>query len=148
TGLTQGKTYYFKSYAVVGSTPSAASPTATATTTVNTPGAPGMAASQPGAIRTCAAGYWVKYPQYCPNNYYATGWVTSASCPSGTYAVYQLYARYNSPTTAYYSSASTASQWYFEAASGGYYTLWGARYYCQGPNAATSWGPWSGEARS
>ncbi|HRN97620.1 MAG TPA: prepilin-type N-terminal cleavage/methylation domain-containing protein [Candidatus Saccharibacteria bacterium] len=148
TGLTQGKTYYFKSYAVVGSTPSAASPTATATTTVNTPGAPGMAASQPGAIRTCAAGYWVKYPQYCPNNYYATGWVTSASCPSGTYAVYQLYARYNSPTTAYYSSASTASQWYFEAASGGYYTLWGGRYYCQGPNAASSWGPWSGEARS
>lgn len=148
TSLKQGVTYYLRVFAVVGTTPSEASPTANSTTSVNSPGAPGMAASQPGAIRTCAAGYWVKYPQYCPNNYYATGWVTSASCPSGTYAVYQLYARYNSPTTAYYSSASTASQWYFEAASGGYYTLWGGRYYCQGPNAASSWGPWSGEARS
>ena len=145
TGLNQGKTYYFRVYALVGTTPSAASATANATTSVSTPGAPGVAASQPGAVRTCAAGSWIKYPQYCPNNYYATGWITSTSCPSGTTPIYQMSARYNSPTTKYYTGSTTTSQWYFEAASGGYYTLWAGQYYCKGANANSSWGPWSSE---
>jgi prepilin-type N-terminal cleavage/methylation domain-containing protein len=148
TGLSQGTTRYFRVYALVGSVSSdTASPTASATTTVNTPGAPGVAASQPGAVRTCAAGYWLKYPAQCPNNYYATGWITSASCPSGTSAVYQLSGRYNSPTTKYYSGATSASQWFLPAALSGYYTLWAGQYYCHGPNANSSWGPWSGEVR-
>lgn len=148
TGLSQGKLYYFRVYALVGSTPSAASSTANATTSVSTPGAPGVAASQPGAVRTCAAGAWVVYPTYCPNNYYATGWITSASCPSGTSAVYQLSVRYNSPTTKYYTGSTTTSQWFFEAATGSYYTLWAGQYYCKGTNANSSWGPWSGEVRT
>lgn len=147
TGLSQGTARYFRVYALVGTTPSSPSSSATATTTVNTPGAPGVAASQPGAIRTCAAGYWVKYPSACPNNYYATGWITSASCPAGTSAVYQLRARYNSSSTLYYSGATTVSQWFINAASSGYYTLWSGQYYCNGPNANSAWGPWSGEVR-
>lgn len=145
TSLLQGKTYYFRVFAYVGSTPSLASSSANATTTVNSPGAPGVAASQPGSVRTCAAGAWIKYPAACPNNYYASGWITSTNCPSGTSPVYQMSARYNSPTTKYYTGGTTTSHWYFEAARSGYYTLWAGQYYCQGPNAGSSWGPWSGE---
>lgn len=148
TGLQQGTTWHFRVYALVGSAQSNASPNASATTTINTPGAPGVAASQPGAVRSCASGYWVQYPAQCPNNYYATGWITSASCPAGSYAVYNMYGRYNSPSTAYYSGATTASQWFLVSARSGYYTLWAAQYYCQGPNTNSGWGPWSGEART
>lgn len=148
TGLNQGQVYYFRVYALVGAVSSTVSSPANATTTVDQPGAPGVAASQPGSVRTCAAGSWIVYPSACPNNYYATGWITYASCPAGAYAVYQLYARYNSPATAYYSGAATTSQYFFEAARNGYYTLWAGRYYCQGPNGNSAWGSWSGEASS
>lgn len=148
TGLTQGQTYYFRVFAYVGATPSLASSSANATTTVNTPGAPGVAADQPGSVRTCAAGAWIKYPDACPNNYYATGWITSTSCPSGTSPIYQLSARYNSPTTKFYTGATSTSQWFFEAARSGYYTLWAGQYYCHGANSDSPWGPWSGEASS
>jgi prepilin-type N-terminal cleavage/methylation domain-containing protein len=148
TGLNQGQTYYFRVYALVGSTPSAASSAASATTTVNQPSPPGVAASQPGAVRSCASGYWVLYPAQCPNNYYATGWITWQGCPGGTYPVYNMYGRYNSPSTAHYSGATTAGQWYIVSARSGYYTLWAAQYYCQGPNASSPWSGWSGEART
>ncbi len=148
TGLQQGTTWYFRVFALVDSTSSAASSVASGTTPVNTPGAPGVAASQPGAVRSCASGYWLQYPSACPNNYYASGWVTSAPCPAGSYAVYQLRGRYNSPTTMYYSGATTQSQWFLVSARSGYYTLWSAQYYCQGPSASSPWGGWSGEVRT
>lgn len=148
SNLQQGTKYYFRVFALVNTTPSVASPSADSITTVNKPGAPGVSASQPGAIRTCAAGAWIKSPLYCPNNYYASGRITSASCPSGTSPRYQLSARYNSPTTKYYTSTTTTSRWYMSAASGGYYTLWAGRYYCNGPDANSSWGPWSSERRT
>lgn len=145
TGLSQGKLYHFRVYALVGSTPSAASSTANATTTINTPSAPGVSASQTGAVRSCAAGSWIKYPSSCPNNYYASGWITSTSCPSGTSPRYKFSARYNSPTTKYYTGTTTTSRWYMVAANGGYYTLWAARYYCSGSDSNSNWSPWSSE---
>lgn len=145
TSLQQGTTWYFRVAALVGTVSSLNSSVVNGTTPVNTPGAPGVAASQPGAVRSCASGYWLQYPSACPNNYYATGWVTSAPCPAGSYAVFQLRGRYNSPTTLYYSGATTQSQWFLVSARSGYYTLWSAQYYCQGPNASSGWSAWSGE---
>lgn len=151
SGYTQGTEYFFRVFAYTPDKTSDASAVESGASGVTAPGAPGVSARQAGEIRNGCSPYtgWILGPTPgCPNQYYATGWITSSSCPSGTSAIYQFKARYNSPTTEHTSSASTRSQWYFVNARSGYYTMWSARYYCQGQSVNSSWGPWSSYVRA
>lgn len=147
-GLTQGLTYYFRVYALVGAAQSAASPTAGATTPVNTPGAPGITAYRPGAVRNSADGWWIWNP-IVGNSYYA---YTNAGvgCPGGSYPVYQFSGNYNAvsgsdpgPSNPAYTGATTGATWYMIQPRSGYKIKFGARAYCQGPSTNSGWGGWN-----
>lgn len=118
TGLNQGQTYYFRVFALVGSVPSAASDTASSATTINAPSTPSVTTYNwpvsAGKIRTCAAGYWIRYPSACPNNYYAEGIGSGASCPSGTTRQFRARAQYTHGGQAWHgwTSWNTATTWY------------------------------------
>lgn len=144
SSLNQGVTYYFRVFALVGSTSSAASPSANATTTVNTPSAPSITAYRPNAVRTYAAGDWVAWiDSPASGNWYYAYASASSSCPSGTSATWQFNSRYNSPATTYTTSNTSTATWYMVQPSNGYSIKFGARYFCSGPNANSSWSSWS-----
>jgi prepilin-type N-terminal cleavage/methylation domain-containing protein len=145
TGLTQGLTQYFRVYALVGAAQSNASPTASATTSVNTPSSPSITAYRPGAVRSSTAGAWIFGPSSSGNWYYAYATAT-ASCPSGTSAIYQFRANYDSvtgsqpgPSNPAYTSATTTQTWYITQPNSGYKIKFGARAYCNGASANSSW---------
>jgi prepilin-type N-terminal cleavage/methylation domain-containing protein len=142
TGLNQGQIYYFRVYALVGAVSSTVSSSASATTTVDTPGAPGISAASPNATRRYDAGYWLQGAPSPTNWYYAYG-SAGGSCPAGAYAVYQLYGQYDSPTTGYYSGATTNGTWYMVQPYSGYKVKFGAEMYCQGPSTNSSWSGWN-----
>lgn len=144
TSLTQGQIYYFRVYALIGAATSAASASANATTTVSTPGAPGITAYQPGAIRPYASGYWVAWVDSpsSGNWYYAYADV-GGSCPAGTYSVFNVESNYNSPATAYYTGNTTATQWFMVQPTSSYHIKFSAQQYCQGANAASGWSGWN-----
>jgi len=148
TGLTQGASYYFRVYALVGAAQSAASPTAGATTSVNTPGAPGITAYRPGAVRAQSAGWWIV--DSGAGNYYYAYANASASCPSGSYEVYQFMANYSAasagtpgPANPAYTGATTGATWFMVQPYSGYKIKFGARVYCQGPDNNSGWSGWN-----
>lgn len=139
TGLTQGKTYWFRVFAKVGSVSATASPTASATTTINTPTGVGISTSVPGAIRPYAAGDWVAWidSPASGNWYYAQG-SASGSCPSGTSVEFQHGANYNSPSTFYgYTGWSGTSTKYMVAPYSGYAIRFHVNVRCVGSNATS-----------
>lgn len=140
TGLTQGQTYYFRAYALVGATPSAPSTSASASTTVDTPGAPGIGAYAPGAVRPYSAGWWIAWisSPASGNWYYDYGQITSASCPAGTYAQYAFGTQYSSPTTSYGTGWSTNSTWYMVQVNSPYKIKFWASMICTGPSGISS----------
>lgn len=139
TGLPQGKTHYFRVYALVGAVPSAASATASATTTVNTPSTPSAAAYTPGSTRPYSAGDWVAFtgsPQ-SGNWYYSYG-TGSVSCPSGTTKQYSFLAQYSSPTTQYgWTSFSSDTTRYMIRPNSPYKVKFYVRARCAGTNATS-----------
>jgi prepilin-type N-terminal cleavage/methylation domain-containing protein len=143
TGLTQGKTYYFEVFALVGATPSAASSSANATTTVATPGAPGITAYRPNAIRAQGAANWIVSPPSPGNWYYAYADIGASSCPSGTSAVFTVGFTYNSPLAWSYTGATSTTPWYAQQPTAAYHIKFGAEQYCQGSNASSGYGGWS-----
>jgi hypothetical protein len=149
TGLTQGQIYYFRVYALVGAVSSAASPSANATTTVNTPAAPGITAYRPGAIRPYASGAWVAWidSPSSGNWYYAYADVV-ASCPAGTTAHFNVESNYNSPATAYYTGDTTTTQWFMVQPTSAYHIKFQAQQYCQGATAASAWSGWNASCAS
>lgn len=140
TGLQQGLTHYFRVYALVGTAESTASPTASATTTVNTPGAPGIGAYSYGQVRPYAAGWWIAWLDSPAggNWYYAYGQITSASCPSGTYGQYAFGTQYSSPTTSYGTGWDTNGTWYMVRPSSPYKIKFWASMRCVGPSAVSA----------
>lgn len=140
TGLQQGLTHYFRVYALVGTTESVASPTASATTPVNTPGAPGIGAYSPGSVRAYAAGWWIAWinSPASGNWYYSYGQITSASCPSGTSAQYAFGTQYSSPTTSYGTGWDANSTWYMVRPNSPYKIKFWASMRCVGPSATSA----------
>jgi len=144
TGLQQGQIFYFRVYALVGAVSSLASSSANATTTIDTPSAPSIAAYQPGAVRAYAAGWWVAFTgSPASGNWYYAYSNTGGSCPAGSYPVYQISARYNSPATTYYTGATTGTQWFMIRPTSGNYIKFGAQQYCQGVSTASAWTGWN-----
>ena len=147
-GLTQGLTYYFRVYALVGTAQSAESPNASATTPVDTPGAPGITAYRPGAVRAQTAGGWIVTPG-AGNWYYAYA-NAGVGCPAGSYPVYQFVSHYNAngggtpgPANPAYTGATTSPTWFMVQPTSGYKIKFGARAYCQGPSTNSGWGGWN-----
>jgi len=147
TGLQQGTKIYFRVYALVGATSSFASSSVNATTTVNTPGAPGIQGITPETVRSTSAPDWFPgtlFQSGAGNYYFSYGQITSSSCPAGSYAVYSFSAHYSAkPSGApqdYYTGATTTGTWYVERPLSGYTVTFSANYYCQGPNAASGYG--------
>jgi prepilin-type N-terminal cleavage/methylation domain-containing protein len=140
TGLTQGKAYYFRVYALVGATSSAASSTATATTTVNTPSSPGIGAYSPGSVRAYSAGGWIAWinSPASGNWYYSYGQITSASCPAGTSAQYNFGTQYNDPTTSYGTGWTGTGTWYMVRPNPGFKIKFWASMRCAGSHANSS----------
>ena len=140
TGLTQGQTYYFRAYALVGATPSAPSTSATASTTVDTPGAPGIGAYTPGSVRPYAAGWWIAWisSPASGNWYYSYGQITSASCPAGAYGQYAFGTQFSSPTTSYGTGWSTNTTWYMVRPTSPYKIKFWAYMQCVGPAGIAS----------
>ena len=140
SGLTQGQTYYFRAYALVGATSSAPSSTATASTTVDTPSAPGIAAYTPGTVRAYASGWWIAWisSPASGNWYYSYGQITSASCPAGAYGQYLFGTQFSSPTTTYGTGWSTSTTWYMVRPTSPYKIKFWAYMECVGPAGITS----------
>lgn len=140
TGLTQGQTRYFRVYALVGAVSSnSPSPTANATTTVNTPGTPSMGAYTPGTVRPYASGYWVNFsnsPQ--SGNWYFSYGSASGSCPSGTSIQYNFSAQYSSPTTLYNTGWTGTGTWYMVRPNSPYKVKFLAQVRCVGANATSA----------
>lgn len=151
TGLQQGTTIYFRVYAVVNVASSLASTSANATTTVDTPGAPGIQGITPETVRSSSAGNWFPgtlFQSGAGNYYFSYGQITSASCPAGAYAVYTFSATYSAKPSgapqSYSQGPTTDTVWYVERPNSGYTVAFYANYYCQGPNAASGYSGTSG----
>lgn len=102
TGLSAGKRYYFRVYAVNGAGLSAASNTVNGITTISAPDSPSVSATIPGATRSASSGPWAKDYHGNPTSgtwYYAKGSVSSSTCASGTTRQQRARVQYNSPTT-------------------------------------------------
>lgn len=139
TGLTQGKTYWFRAYAVVSGTSSTASPSDSSTTNISSPSSVSVSASDPGAVRAYASGGWIYWDEYCTcgNWYYAVG-TGSGSCASGTTRQFRFGANYTSPTTFRgWTGWSTATQRFMVSP----YSPYGIRFHvqarCVGSNATS-----------
>ncbi len=157
TGLAQGQIYYFRVYALVGAVSSSASPTANATTTINTPSAPSVQNNM-GGVRPYADGYWIRWdPTDSPSgNWYYAQTVVSGTCPAGTSIQYYVMTNYDSPSTQYDTGWQTANTWYIvrpyssSSGYGPYYVRFGAFLRCQGPsggysaNSGTTWTGYNG----
>lgn len=146
TSLNQGQIYYFRVYALVGAVSSTQSSPANATTTVNTPSTPGLSAANPGAVKHSSTSYWFPATEFdsgVGNYYYSEVHATSSNCASGTSPRWAFTAGYNvkpSGSAQYYSvSGTSASQWFMIQAYGSYYINYTGKYYCQGPDAASSY---------
>lgn len=149
TGLIQGQIYYFRVYALVGAVSSAASPSANATTSVDVPGAPGITAYRPGAIRPYASGYWVAWiDSPASGNWYYAYANIGGSCPAGTTSHFNVESNYNSPATAYYTGDTTATQWFMVQPTSSYHIKFQAQQYCQGANTASGWSGWNASCAS
>jgi prepilin-type N-terminal cleavage/methylation domain-containing protein len=141
TGLTQGKTYWFRAYAVVSSTSSTASPSASATTTISGPSSVSVSATDSGTVRAYASGDWIHWFSgdcTCGNWYYAVG-TGSGSCASGTTRQMRFGANYTSPTTFRgWSGWGTGTQGFMVSPNSPY----GIRFYvqvrCVGTDATSS----------
>lgn len=139
TGLTQGKTYWFRVFAKVGSVSSTASPTASATTTINAPTGVSITTTIPGTIRAYAAGDWVAWiSSPASGNWYFAQGTASATCPSGTTRQFQHGANYNSPTTFYgYTSWDTTATKYMVDPYSGYAIRFHVNARCVGSDATS-----------
>jgi hypothetical protein len=139
SGLTQGKTYWFRVFAKVGSASSTASPSANRTTSINTPTSVSITTTIPGGIRAYAAGDWVAWisSPSSGNWYYAQG-TAGGSCPSGTTRQFQHGANYNSPTTFYgYTGWSTTATKYMVDPYSGYAIRFHVNARCVGSDATS-----------
>lgn len=142
TGLTQGKSYWFRVYALVGAVSSSpsVSPTATATTTISAPTSVSVSANDTGSVRPYASGDWIQWNDSpsSGNWYYAWG-TGSGSCASGTTREFQFGANYTSPTTflGWTGWETTATKYRVSPYSG-----YGVRFHvnarCVGSNATSS----------
>jgi prepilin-type N-terminal cleavage/methylation domain-containing protein len=145
TGLSAGKTYYFRVYALVGTASSAASATANATTTISRPATPTVTATRPGLTRAYSAGYWVVWVSgdaTSGNWYYAKGTVSGTSCTGNATLKLSFYGGYNpvmsySPAQAW-SSYTTAKSWYMVQPLSGYGSKFKAKARCDGPDAVST----------
>ncbi len=148
TSLQQGLTHYFRVYALVGVAESVSSPTASATTSVNTPSAPGIAAYSPGGVRPYSDGGWIHWDDSpaAGNWYYSYGQITSATCPSGTSAQYAFGTQYSSPTTSYGTGWTSSGTWYMVRPYSPYKIKFWASMRCVGPSNIYSAGSGSNQA--
>lgn len=140
TGLQQGQTWYFRVYALVGATASAASSTANATTSVDAPSTPGIQAISSTTTRPYSAGGWIAWVDSpaSGNWYYSYGQITSNNCPGGTTAQYAFGTQYSDPTTSYGTGWSTASTWYMVRPYSPYKIKFWATARCVGPSGVIS----------
>lgn len=139
TELNQGVTYYFRVYAVVGTTSSVPSSSANATTPVNKPSKPNVKAYTPGTTRAYSAGNWIAFTESPQSgNWYFSYATATGSCPAGTSKRFAFAARYSSPTTLYgYTSYSTTATKYMIRPTGSYKIKFYGRVRCYGPNATS-----------
>jgi len=137
TGLTPGKQYFFRVYALVGTTSSIASSTANATTTIDTPAAPGATVVL-GGVRAYSAGRWIYWDptdSASGNWYYAQGYANSNTCPAGTTAQFSTGANYNSPSTFRgWTGWDTDSSWYIVRPYSPYTVQFYQKIRCVGTN--------------
>ena len=99
TGLTEGKTYWFRVYALVGTTSSTASPSASATTAITAPTGVSISSfvPQPNLLRRFDAGDWIVTPG--PTNWYYASGTAGGSCAAGTTREMYFSSHYDSPIT-------------------------------------------------
>jgi prepilin-type N-terminal cleavage/methylation domain-containing protein len=140
TGLQQGRTHYFRVYALVGATSSVASPTASATTTITAPTGVSVSANDTGSVRAYAAGDWIQWNDSpsSGNWYYAWG-TGSGSCPSGSTRQFRFGANYTSPTTFLgWTGWETTSTKYRTSPYSGYGVRFHVEARCVGPSGVIS----------
>ncbi len=136
SGLSAGIRYYFRAYAVNGSNvDSAASNVINATTTINAPDSPTVAASIPGSARSASSGPWAKSYDNLPtsgNWYYAVAAISSSTCASGTTREQRARIQYNSPTTwGAWTSWTTSTSFYAVGPSAGYGIRFQVQTHCK-----------------
>jgi hypothetical protein len=147
-GLTsQGRTYFFRVYALVDTTSSSASPTASATTSIDGPGYNNFYASRNGTVgNTGWANYWLPGQNFSdgPGNYYQAEGGASATCYGGATPEYAMNGRYNSGGGGpYYVGWTTQGTWHLISPYSPYQAIFEVSVRCSGPNAqsgAAYWG--------
>lgn len=140
TGLTPGKTYYCRVYALVGTVSSDASASASATTTISAPTGVSVSANDTGSVRAYSAGDWIQWNDSpaSGNWYYAWG-TASGSCASGTTRQFRFGANYTSPTTFLgWTGWETTTTKYRVSPSSGYGVRFHVEARCVGSNATSS----------
>jgi len=148
TGLQQGKTHYFRVFAVVGSAQSNASSTASGTTPLDGPALQTYyaARNEGGLGNTGWAGYWLPGVSFGSGagNYNQMNGVAVAACPAGSTPVYYMTGSYSPGNPGPYSSGwSTTGNWHMVSAYSPYYGIFSTYGRCDGPNASSGqvyWG--------
>ena len=136
TGLTQGRTHWFRVYALVGAASSAASPTANATTTISAPTGVSVGSVISGAVRRFDAGDWIITPD--PTNWYYAYGTAGGTCPAGSTRQMYFSSNYNSPTTTRGPTGwGTASTKYDIQPTSGYGIRFTVYVRCVGTNATS-----------
>ncbi|MDB5162152.1 MAG: hypothetical protein JWM52_660 [Candidatus Saccharibacteria bacterium] len=139
TGLQQGRTWYFRVYAVVGSVSSAPSAGVAATTTLDTPSSLSFGAARPAGVYSTGNSNWLpgqSFSQGSGNYYYAYGSVGGA-CPSGASMAVWMQGRYNSPANWYAAGWTYQPTWVLISPTSGYQAIFEAYARCDGPNASS-----------
>ncbi len=140
TGLQQGRTWYFRVSANVGSVPSAPSAGVSATTTLDTPNSLSFGAARPAGVYSTGNSNWLpgqNFSEGSGNYYYAYGSV-SGGCPSGSSMAVWMRGRYNSPTTWYSANWTYQPTWVIISPTSGYQAIFEAYARCDGPNTSSA----------
>jgi prepilin-type N-terminal cleavage/methylation domain-containing protein len=139
TGLTQGKIYYYRVRALVGTVPSANSATVTAaTTTVTTPTGVSWTSSQ----AAYSGSNWMTSPG--AGTYYAVSAVASGTCATGTTFKFNIHGWYHNTSYTWtsddgtHNGSTSGTTWYGVQPVNGYQYSFSGTAYCEGTNASSS----------
>ena len=141
TGLTSGKTYYFKVAAIFSSVTGTYSASDNATTTVAGPSGASFSAGSPCcSVKYYGDGDWLSGQDFDegPGNYYYAYGSVGFSCPSGTTAKVWMRGSYNDPVYWYGGSWGTTATWYIISPWSNSQAIFEAYGRCDGTNATSA----------
>jgi len=141
TGLQEGTKWYFRVIAYVSTTPSVPSSVVNGTTGEDGASNLSVSAVRTGTTSRYDTGNWIVTP--APTNWYYAYTNVSATCPSGSYAVYNVANSYDGTGADSGSTgATTGTYWQSKQPLSGYWIKFSMQAYCQGPNTNSGWSGW------